>query len=162
MITPLEAVTAILALFPYMSGNNRQCIIENRTQIEQVLTEAHQVYPNMPTEVFIAVGFMETHLGCDAVGNGNWGAPISSTQRHIAGTPMQAATVLWRSYEVCGSWDGATRRFRTGLCGNTSVGLRYSRTAMSLANRVRLHAQIIHENNNRFCAATTISTCRSI
>lgn len=73
MISPVEAVTAILLMFPHMSGNNRQCIIDHRPQIEQVLTEAQRQYPEMPTEVFAAVGFMETHLGCDQGEGGNWG-----------------------------------------------------------------------------------------
>ena len=101
MISPVEAITAILALFPYMSGNNRQCIIDNRAQIEHVLVEAQRQYPQMPTEVFVAVGFLETHLGCDQGEGGNWGAPISPTRRHVSGTPIQAATSLWHSYEFC-------------------------------------------------------------
>lgn len=162
MISPVEAVTAILALFPYMSGNNRQCIIEHRTQIEQVLVEAQRQYPAMPTEVLTAVGFMETHLGCDQGEGGNWGAPISATRRHVAGTPMQAATILWHSYEVCGTWEGATRRFRTGLCRNTMVGSPYSRRAMSVASRLRSLAQNSHNiNTTRLCNIAP-TTCRTM
>ena len=65
MITVADVITAILALFPYMSGNNRQCIVDHRQQIETVLVEAQNRFPEMPTEVLAAVGFMETHLGCD-------------------------------------------------------------------------------------------------
>jgi len=162
MISPVEAVTAILLMFPHMSGNNRQCIIDHRPQIEQVLTEAQRQYPEMPTEVFAAVGFMETHLGCDQGEGGNWGAPISATRRHVAGTPMQAATILWHSYEVCGTWEGATRRFRTGLCRDTAVGLPYSRRAISVANRLRLLAQNSHQiSTTRICSIAP-STCRTM
>ena len=162
MISPVEAITAILALFPYMSGNNRQCIIEHRTQIEHVLVEAQRQYPRMPTEVFVAIGFLETHLGCDQGEGGNWGAPRSITQRHVAGTPMQAATALWHSYEVCGTWEGAARRFRTGLCTNTPVGIPYSRTAMRVANRLRMVVQnSYHINTTRICAVAPI-TCRTM
>ena len=162
MISPVEAVTAILALFPYMSGNNRQCIIEHRTQIEQVLVEAQRQYPEMPTEVLTAVGFMETHLGCDQGEGGNWGAPISATRRHVAGTPMQAAAILWHSYEVCGTWEGAARRFRTGLCRNTMVGLPYSRRAISVANRLRSLAQNSQNiNTTRLCNIAP-TTCRTM
>jgi hypothetical protein len=163
MITPVQAIVAILALFPYMSGNNRQCIVEHRTQIEQVLTEAQRVYPEMPTEVFVAVGFMETHLGCDQGEGGNWGAPLSPTQRHAAGTPMQAATALWHSYQVCGTWEGAIRRFRTGSCRDTPVGLPYSRIAMRVAGRVRAHAQNTQqETNSPLLCASVARSCRTM
>jgi len=162
MISPLEAVTAILALFPYMSGNNRQCIMEHRTQIESVLVEAQRQYPEMPTEVLTAVGFMETHLGCDQGEGGNWGAPISATRRHIAGTPMQAATILWHSYQVCGTWEGAARRFRTGLCRPTTTGAPYAQRAINVANRLRSLSQTSHQiNTNRLCFNTP-TTCRSM
>ena len=161
MITPVEAVTAILALYPYMSGNNRQCIIEHRSQIESVLVEAQRQYPAMPTEVFATIGFMETHLGCDQGEGGNWGAPISPRQRHVAGTPMQAATALWRSYEVCGSWDGAARRFRTCLCRPTVIGSRYSRIAGHITNRIRLNIDSRRDHSRRICLNSTPS-CHSL
>jgi hypothetical protein len=153
MISPVEAITAILALFPYMSGNNRQCIINNRAQIEHVLVQTQRQYPVMPTEVFVAVGFLETHLGCDQGEGGNWGAPISPTRRHVAGTPMQAATALWHSYEVCRTWEGAARRFRTGLCHPTTTGTPYARRAINVANRLR--SQV--ENTQRLCVATPVN-----
>ena len=155
MISPADVVTAILALYPYMSGNNRQCIIEHRSQIEHVLVEAQRQYPAMPTEVFASIGFMETHLGCDQGVGGNWGAPISSAQRHVAGTPMQAATALWRSYEVCGSWDGAARRFRTGLCRQTVIGTRYSRIAGQITNRIRVNIDSSRVHSYGICVNTT-------
>lgn len=161
MISPADVVTAILALYPYMSGNNRQCIIEHRSQIETVLVQAQRQYPAMPTEVFATIGFMETHLGCDQGEGGNWGAPISPTQRHVAGTPLQAATALWRSYEVCGSWDGAARRFRTGLCRPTVIGTRYSRIASHITNRIRLNIDSSREHSRRVCLNTT-PNCRSL
>jgi hypothetical protein len=160
MITAADVVTAILALYPHMSGNNRQCIIEHRPQIEQVLVEAQRQYPNMPTEVFATIGFMETHLGCDRGEGGNWGAPISPRQRHIAGTPLQAATALWRSYEVCGSWDGAARRFRTGLCRPTVIGTRYSTIAVNITNRIRIRVNSDREHSQRVCLNSS-NVCRS-
>jgi len=156
MVTAADIVTAILAVYPYMSGNNRQCIIEHRPQIEQVLTEAQQRYPNMPIEFLAAIGFIETHLGCDQGEGGNWGAPISPTQRHIAGTPMQAATSLWHSFEVCRTMDGAARRFRTGVCANTPTGTRYANIAMSLVSRIR--ARVPNTNSHR---TTNIQLCAS-
>lgn len=150
MISAAEIVTAILSLYPYMSGNNRQCIIEHRAQIEQVLVLSQREYPEMPMEMIATVGFMETHLGCDSSEGGNWGAPISPTQRHIAGTPFQAATALWHGYERCHTWEGAARRFRTGLCRPTPTGSAYSRTAMHIVNRLRV--RIAQQTNpQRLC-----------
>lgn len=147
MITAAAVVTAILALFPYMPGNNRQCIIQHRAQIEQVLVQAKQEFPEMPTELMATIGLMESHLGCDRGSGGNWGAPISIRQRHTAGTPMQAVRAFWRSYQVCHSWDGAARRFRTGLCRPTETGTRYANTAMRFSARVRRYIET--HNTNR-------------
>ena len=161
MITAAEVITAILVLYPHMSGNNRQCIIERRSQIEQVLVEAQRQYPAMPTEIFATIGFMETHLGCDQGEAGNWGAPLSPQQRHIAGAPIQAATALWRAYQVCGTWDGAARRFRTGLCRPTVIGTRYSRIAENITNRIRLRVDASKHHAQRICLNTG-TICRSL
>lgn len=158
MITAADIITAILAIFPYMSGDNRQCIINNRTQIEHVLIESQQRFPNMPIEILATIGFMETHLGCDRGENGNWGAPISPTQRHVAGTPMHAAVALWHGYQTCGTWQGATRRFRTGLCVPNPISTRYERTAMQVVNRIRSYVSIHSQDNNlRICRAVPVS-----
>ena len=159
MITVADVITAILALYPYMSGNNRQCIVDHRQQIETVLVEAQNRFPDMPTEVLAAVGFMETHLGCDQGEGGNWGAPASPTQRHTPGTPMQAAVALWHSYEVCGTWEGATSRFRTGLCRRSATGQRYSHTAMNIVRRLRSRINEAQSNNQNTCQDST-SRCK--
>jgi hypothetical protein len=151
MISAAEILTAILSVYPYMSGNNRQCIIEHREQIEQVLVVSQREYPEMPMEMIAAIGFMETHLGCDQGEGGNWGAPASPTQRHVPGTPFQAATALWHSYEHCHTWEGAARRFRTGLCRPTPTGSAYSRTAMRVVNRLRGHIARQNEVQHHLC-----------
>lgn len=115
-MTATLILSAILALFPYMSGNNRACIATNRARIEAQLDESHARYPDVPMELLAAVAFAETHLGCDVGEGGNWGAPISRTRRHVAGTHLHAAGALHRSLAVCGTLDGAVRRFRVGLC----------------------------------------------
>lgn len=148
MITATQIVTALLSLYPHMSGHNRQCIIDRRSQIESVLQEAQRTYPDMPVEMFATVGFLETHLGCDINEGGNWGAPISATRRHVAGTPMQAAGVLWRSYERCHTWEGAMRRFRTGLCHPTTTGTHYSRVGMRIANRLRIKIERLENQSD--------------
>lgn len=159
MISAADIVTAILTLYPYMSHNNRQCIIDHRTQIEQVLNTSHAHYPEMPMEVIATIGFMETHLGCDSGEGGNWGAPLSATQRHIAGTPFQAATALWHSYERCHTWEGAARRFRTGNCRPTPTGSPYARRAMNVINRLRVSIATRTDYRRRLCLNSPVSSC---
>ena len=119
-MTPEAIITALLLMFPHMSGHNRQCIETNREHITQQLREVQQPFepgaPVPPLELTAAVAFTETHLGCDHNEGGNWGAPVDGRHRHTPGTHMSALRVLSRSYTVCGTWDGAVMRFRTGLC----------------------------------------------
>lgn len=151
-MTPEAIVLAILSLFPYMSGNNRQCIEHNQARIVQQLRESQvPIEPNAPTpplELLAAVAFMETHLGCDAHEGGNWGAPIDKYHRHTAGTHMSAVRVLVHGYQRCGTWEGSVLRFRTGLCNPARqsssdvirrIGPRYLRRVQSLVTRIRSH-----------------------
>ena len=149
-MTPQAIVLALLSMFPYMSGNNRQCIIDRQPQIEVQLHEVTQPIapgaPVPPVELVAAVGFAETHLGCDSGEGGNWGAPISPLQRHTAGTHMHAAVALVHGYQRCHSWDGAIMRFRTGLCdpahqGATpqirAIGVHYLNTIHAIMRRLQ-------------------------
>lgn len=140
-------VTAVLALFPVMSGSNRQCIEAGRARIAQQIDETARAYPRVRPEVLVAVAFSETHLGCDAGEGGGWGAPVDRAHRHTAGTHLHAAAVLARGMVVCGGDElSAVRRFRTGLCNpiQTSsspivgrVGERYGRRVLALAERLQ-------------------------
>jgi hypothetical protein len=144
-----EIVTAILMRFPQSPARN--CIMARRQHIESVLVSSANIYPEMPVEIIATVGFLETHLGCARGEGGNWGAPISPLRRHIPGTPLQAARALWRSYEVCGNWEGAARRFRTGLCRPTIVGTRYGRMAVNVARSIRMQVLRNRESDTRVC-----------
>lgn len=115
-MTAEAIITAILAIYPHMSHNNRQCIEQRRVRIEAQLDEAFVRYADIPREVLASVAFAETHLGCDAGEGGNWGAPISPHARHTAGTHMHAVQALHRGLDVCGTLDGAIQRFRVGFC----------------------------------------------
>lgn len=138
-MNPIHVVAAILSIFPYMSGNNRACVESRRERIEEQLTETADA--GVPAEIMAAVGFVETHLGCDRNEGGGWGAPIDMQHRHTAGTHMHAARVLLRGLERCGSWDGSIRRFRTGLCQPTRVGTAYLGRVNHLIRRIELSAQ---------------------
>lgn len=141
-MTGLEIVMAFLSVFPHTPA--RQCMIARQDQIAQAIEASREAYPNMPSEMIATIGFMETHLGCDANEGGNWGAPIDARHRHTAGTPLHAARILWHSYEVCHTWEGAARRFRTGLCGHTVIGTQYARRAIQLSNRIRFTVERTH------------------
>lgn len=134
-------LSAILAIFPYMSGNNRACIVDRQAQIAQHATEGQQTH-GVPELVMMSVGFSETHLGCDINEGGNWGAPISRHQRHTAGTPNHAAAALRRSYEVCGNWTGAISRFRCGLCSCPGRTASYTQRVVGLMRTLSARANV--------------------
>lgn len=134
-------LSALLALFPYMSGGNRVCIVRNFNSIAQV-ADAAERENGVPAAVMLSVGFLETHLGCDVGEGGNWGAPISPTRRHVAGAPRQAAVALQHGFQRCGSWLGAISRFRSGQCVIPQTMARYPRMAMSLMTRISTNAGV--------------------
>lgn len=119
-MTPETILIALLGIYPYMSGNNRQCLIDNQPRIVQQLQEVTAPYepgaPVPPLELTAAVAFAETHLGCDAGEGGGWGAPIDRNHRNVAGTHLSAVRSLSRGYRACRTWDGAVMWFRTGVC----------------------------------------------
>jgi hypothetical protein len=137
-MTPVQVLAAILAIFPFMSGNNRACIEDRRVRIEQQLAETTAA--GVPIEIMAAVGFMETHLGCDRGEGGGWGAPIDRLHRHTPGTHMDAAQSLVTGYRECGTWDGAVMRFRSGMCRTQQpYAVRYVRLVNALARRIEAH-----------------------
>lgn len=157
LISPETILAAILAIFPHMSHNNRQCIERQQARIIQQLSEVSQPIsdslPAPPVELTAAVAFLETHLGCDINEGGNWGAPIDPQHRHTAGTHMHAVQALSRGYMRCGSWEGAVLRFHTGFCDpmhqtrSRAVqqrGVLYLRTVNSIVNRIRTFAANSH------------------
>lgn len=145
-MTGVELVTAVLALWPVMSGDNRACIEARRERIAAQIEETARAYPRVRRAVLVAVAFSETHLGCDRGEGGGWGAPVSRHQRHTAGTHLHAAAVLARGMDVCGGDElAAVRRFRTGLCDPRRqsssalvgrVGEAYGRRVLRIAARL--------------------------
>lgn len=147
-MNPDIVLAAILAIFPRMSHNNRACIEENRdriiAQLQEIrsLTPANQTPP--PTEIVAAIGFLESHLGCDSP---NWGVPLLDANRVSRGTHAHAIQSLASSFDKCGTWRRAVWRFHTGLCNperhstNPSVierGRTYGITIRTIVNRIRV------------------------
>ena len=152
-MTPEAIIAALLAIFPYMSGNNRQCIIDNTPRIVRQLNEvnAYRAADGTappPLELVAAMAFMETHLGCDPNEGGGCGIPIDARHRHTAGNHMSMIRVLVNTYRHCHNWDGAVMMFRTGWCNPARqspnpryrwVGPRYLRNVRSLVSRIQQH-----------------------
>lgn len=134
-MTPAElALAALLALFPHFP--TRPCVVQRTHAITTALVEGERAH-GVPPALLAAVAFHETHLGCDAGEGGNWGAPTDRRHRHTAGTPLDAARALARSYAVCGDWAGAVGRFRSGLCRPFNPAHRaYVRSVLRLRARL--------------------------
>jgi hypothetical protein len=129
-------VVSLLAIYPHTPA--RMCMERRQVEIGQQATDAAAA-TGVPIELLAAVGFHESHVGCDEA---DWGAPVDRFHRHIAGTPLHAARALARSYEVCGDWRGAVTRFRSGLCSLPAGDVRkhYVASVMRLADRLRATA----------------------
>jgi hypothetical protein len=144
-------LAALLEMFPYMSGNNRVCMVRNFNSIANVAEEARRDL-GVPPAVLLTVGFLETHNGCDQGEGGNWGAPISPTQRHTAGSPRQAAVALQHGFERCGSWVGAISRFRSGSCRIPETMRSYTRSAVRIMTQISNNIAVsIPEYIQPFC-----------
>lgn len=126
-------LAALLVIFPRSPAIT--CL---RTRAEVIASQARDAAytRHVPPGLLLAIGFMESHLGCDRASGGCWGAPIDPQHRGTAGTPDHAAQALATSFRVCGSWEGAVCRFRCGLCRCPDRHTRYASTAMGLARRI--------------------------
>lgn len=149
-MAPKLVALALLALYPHMSGRNRACVARQAPRISRQLAEL--TTPHLegaeapPTPLIAAIGFLESHLGCDAGEGGGWGAPVSRRQRHIAGTHHHAAVILERSWLICGrDWQRAVTRFHSGLCDRRWLRRThpvYERTRWYVRTVFRLTSQI--------------------
>jgi hypothetical protein len=129
----------LVALLSLLRGPQSACI-ESRRDVIIAAAEAGERDHGVPPVILLVIGFAESHLGCDVGEGGGWGAPISRTRRHTAGTPDHAARALARSYEVCGTWLGAVSRFRCGLCRCPRLRGYDPTDAMRLVDRVSTRA----------------------
>lgn len=130
---------ALMAMFSHSPA--RACLTARQDQIVTQAADA-QASRGVPVGVLLAVGFMESHLGCDRASGGCWGAPISPMRRRTAGTPDHAARALATSFRICGSWRGAISRFRCGLCRGPARYDRYVNTALRIVRGLYRRAGI--------------------
>jgi len=126
----------LAALFAVMGHSPAQARMERARDSIIADADAASSLHDVPVELLLVVGYLETHLGTDAGEGGGWGAPIDRRHRHTAGTAATAARVLRTSFAVCGSWRGAVSRFRSGLCRPPGFAVDYVRRAMSISARV--------------------------
>jgi hypothetical protein len=106
-------LAALLTIFPHAPA--RACLVARTDALAAALASA-EASRGVPAGLMLAVAFRETWVGCHPHEGGNWGAPRPGANRHLAGTPDDAARAMARSYAVCGSWAGAVGRYRSGLC----------------------------------------------
>lgn len=131
-------LTALLSLFHGVPPYNMQRITITRQNIVQNAAESERQF-GVPAGLMLSVAWMESRLGSDRASGGCWGAPTSPQRRQVAGTPLQAARAMARSFEVCRSWEGAVARFRSGLC-RAPQHQRYINNVMSIARRTYIAA----------------------
>lgn len=128
-------LTTLLAIYR-PPARVRPCLERTAEQIATAAADA-QDHRGVPAEILLAVGWAETHLGCDAGEGGNWGAPISRSRRHTAGTPDHAARALAWGYRRCHDWPGAVAHFRCGMCRCPRLAGYGPATVMRIAGRLR-------------------------
>lgn len=130
MTTAAAILTIILAMYTHGIGMHRM-----RAHADTIAAQAQAASDNhhVPVALLLAVCLSETHCGQDDHEGNGWGSPIDRRHRHTAGTADSAARDLAHSFEICGTWLAAMRRYRTGLC-NREPRIGYTAvTAMRLA-----------------------------
>ena len=118
MLLLAQALFAVLfTIFPHMPLSHRRCLRSHEVDVTGAAAQAAET-TGVPVAVILAVGFLESHLGCDPASGGSWGSPINRGHRLVAGSPLRAAEDLATSFRVCRkvSWEAAVSRFRCGLC----------------------------------------------
>lgn len=114
----LVLLAALLDLHPFPAVEAR-CVERHRLEIASRVWRVEQEL-GVPGGLLLAVGFYESHDGCDPRSGGNWGAlrrrPRAAPPPRVPGTVEDAGRALAAGYAVCGTWEGAASRFRCGLC----------------------------------------------
>ena len=87
----------------------RQCIDEHQQTIAASAEGAARNF-DVPVQLLLVQGFLESHWGCDPRSNGSWGSQIENGRRHTDDGPRRAARDLAHSYQFCGTWEGAISR----------------------------------------------------
>lgn len=127
MITISEAIlAAIFTLYPHIPHNPRVCMEHMSPAIVESAEAANQE-TKVPPAILLVAAFLETHIGCDHGEGGGWGAPVSRSRRHTAGTPLHAARSLQHGMEACHNWQGGVSFFRCGRCRCPQLGYRINR-----------------------------------
>lgn len=130
-------LAALLSLMPHAPYG--ECLAARRGAITADAKLAAAT-AGVPVGLLLAVGWRESHLGCNPRSGGSWGNPISATRRHVAGRPAGAARILARGRRLCGDWRGAAAFFRTGECRVDARHAGYVAAALQLTARIYARA----------------------
>lgn len=134
-MTPSAALLLALLLSLRPPADLRPCLTARAPEIARAAGEA-QALTGVPAELVLAVGYLETHLGCARGSGGCWGAPVSRRRRAVAGTHLHSARALAWGRRRCGSWHGAVSHYRCGLCSCRSLRGYGAGEALALARRM--------------------------
>ena len=123
----------------------RQCIDEHQQTIAASAEGAARNF-DVPVQLLLVQGFLESHWGCDPRSNGSWGSQIENGGRHTDDGPRRAARDLAHSYQFCGTWEGAISRFVFGECHipprpRNAIFTRYVADALSYVRRLEDSAE---------------------
>ena len=88
-------LSALLTLLPVPAAR-RACIVSHRGAIGRDADAVSARY-GVPVSVLLAVGYLESHLGCAPRSGGCWGAPISPRRRApgCSTRPLSRAAPAW-------------------------------------------------------------------
>lgn len=123
---------ALLAIFP--NAPTMPCLLARHDALIAQVEASAERY-QVPVGLMLSVAFVETHISCDRASYGNFGAPISRTQRHTAGNADSEASALAMGHRRCHTWEGAVSSFRCGMCV-CPRNMNYVRNTMSLTRRL--------------------------
>ncbi len=132
-------LTLLLQLFP-PNPTSLRCIESRRATIVS-RADSQEKAQGVPPAVLLTVSFFESHFGCSPRSGGSWGAPVSATQRGVAGGAWHAARSLAVGRRRCGTWEDSIHRFRSGYCDHAPRGYAH-RYAMNVIRRIYQHARI--------------------
>jgi hypothetical protein len=132
-------------------GRVRARIDAHREQIATDATNASAA-TGVPVGLLLVTGQFESHLGQESDSGGSWGSPVSRFRRHVAGGAWHTARDLAASLRVCGTYERALYRYRSGRCAPHRIRGYQVATVMWTVRRIYERAGLVVPDG--FAAAT--------